>query len=81
LLLFAIPIFGTASVRSGAPVWLRGASACGCVVSLLAIFFTVYPIIDVPNPLIFGTKIAAVAIIANAIGAAIFAGARRKRSH
>src|SRR5438270_10254736 len=55
LLLFAIPIFGTASVRSGAPVWLRVASACGCGVSLLAIFFTVYPIIDVPNPLIFGT--------------------------
>jgi hypothetical protein len=47
---------------------------------LLAIFFTVYPIIDVPNPLIFGTKIAVVAFIANAIGAAIFAGARRKRS-
>jgi subtilase family serine protease len=46
---------------------------------LLAIFFTVYPIIDVPNPLIFGTKIAVVAFIANAIGAAIFAGVRRKR--
>src|SRR5438309_2772886 len=79
LSLFAIPIFGTSSVRSGAPVWLRVASACGGCVSLLAIFFTVYPIIDVPNPLIFGTKIAVVAIIANAIGAAIFAGARRKR--
>src|SRR6476619_1220674 len=79
LSLFALPIFGTSAVRSGAPVWLRVASACGCGVSLLAIFFTVYPIIDVPNPLIFGTKIAVVAIIANAIGAAIFAGARRKR--
>ena len=79
LLLFAIPIFGTSAVRSGAPVCLRVASACGCGVSLLAIFFTVYPIIDVPNPLIFGTKVAAVAVIANAIGAAIFAGARRKR--
>src|SRR6058998_271984 len=79
LLLFAIPIFGSSPVRSGAPVWLRVASACGCSVSLLAIFFTVYPIIDVPNPLIFGTKIAVVAFIANAIGAAIFAGARRKR--
>src|SRR6478609_9700750 len=77
--LFALPIFGTSGVRSGAPVWLRVASACGCGVSLLAIFFTVYPIIDVPNPLIFGTKIAVVAFIANAIGAAIFAGARRKR--
>src|SRR6478609_283690 len=79
LSLFALPIFGTSAVRSGAPVWLRVASACGCGVSLLAIFFTVYPIIDVPNPLIFGTKIAVVAFIANAIGAAIFAGARRKR--
>ena len=78
--LFALPIFGTAGVRSGAPMWLRVASACGCGVSLLAIFFTVYPIIDVPNPLIFGTKIAVVAFIANAIGAAIFLGARRKRS-
>jgi amino acid transporter len=78
LSLFALPILGSSPVRSGAPLWLRVASACGCGVSLLAIFFTVYPIIDVPNPLIFGTKIALVAIIANAIGAAIFAGARRK---
>jgi amino acid transporter len=78
--LFALPILGSSAVRSGAPLWLRVASACGCSVSLLAIFFTVYPIIDVPNPLVFGTKIAAVAIIANAIGAAIFLGARRKRS-
>ena len=29
---------------------------------------------------IFGTKVAVVAVIANAIGAAIFAGARRKRA-
>jgi amino acid transporter len=80
LLLFAIPIFGTSSVRSGAPIWLRVASGCGCGVSVLAIFFTVYPIIDVPNPLIFGMKVALVAVIANGIGAAIFLGARRKRS-
>src|SRR5205823_1692279 len=79
LLLFAIPIFGASSVRSGAPIWLRVASGCGCGVSLLAIFFTVYPIIDVPNPLIFGMKVAVVAVIANGIGAAIFLGARRNR--
>src|SRR5947207_12099664 len=80
LTLFAIPLFGSSPVRSGAPVWLRVASACGCGVSLLAIFFTVYPIIDVPNPLIFGMKVAVVAVIANGIGAAIFLGARRNRS-
>jgi amino acid transporter len=78
VVLFAIPLIGATGVRASAPIWLRVAAVCGCAVSLLAIFFTVYPIIDVPNPLIFGTKIAVVAIVANAIGALIFAAARRK---
>src|SRR2546421_5574200 len=80
LSLFAIPIFGTSSVRSGAPVWLRVASACGGCVSLLAIFFFVYSIFDVPKPLIFCTKNALFSIVPNALRAAIFAGARRKRA-
>jgi hypothetical protein len=81
-MLFAIPIFGAGAIRSGAPVWLRVAAICGAAVSLLAIFFTVYPIIDVPSPLIFGAKIAAVTIVANAIGVAIYLfGERRRRGH
>ena len=80
-MMFAIPLFGATAVRSAASLWLRIAAASGAVVSLLAIFFTVYPIIDVPNPLVFGTKIAAVTIIANAIGVAVyFVGKRRQRS-
>ncbi|HJT81663.1 MAG TPA: APC family permease, partial [Chthoniobacterales bacterium] len=78
--LFAIPLVGAVSVRSGAPLWLRIAAVCGLVVSLLAIFFTVYPIIDVPNPLVFGTKIAATTIIANAIGVTIFVTAGKGRA-
>src|SRR6266446_5903276 len=77
--LFAIPIAGAGAIRTGAPIWLRFAAICGFGVSLLAIFFTVYPIIDVPSPLIFAAKITAVTVIANAIGAAIFVGAGRKR--
>jgi amino acid transporter len=79
-ILFFILIAGASAVRSGAPVWLRIAALCGFAVSLLAIFFTVYPIIDVPSPLIFAAKITAVTVIANAVGAAIFLAARRKRS-
>src|SRR5438477_6546801 len=79
--MFAIPIFGAASIRSGAPIWLRLAAICGAVVSLSAIFFTVYPIIDVPSPLSFAVKIIAVTAIANAIGVVIFlAGKKRHRS-
>jgi len=72
-ILFAIPLAGATTIRFGAPIWLRLAALFGFGVSLLAIFFTVYPIIDVPSKLIFGAKIIVVTVIANAIGAAIFA--------
>jgi amino acid transporter len=72
-MLFAIPLVGAGAIRSGANIWLRIAAGCGFIVSLAAIFFTVYPIIDVPSKLIFAAKIIAVTAVANAIGAAIFA--------
>ena len=81
LMLFAIPIAGASAIRSAAPIWLRIAAISGAAVSLLAIFFTVYPIIDVPNPLVFGAKIAAATIIANAIGVGIYlVGTKRRRT-
>ena len=45
-----------------------------------AIFFTVYPIIDVPSPLSFAAKIIAVTVIANAIGVAILRLASKRRA-
>jgi glutamate:GABA antiporter len=77
--MFAIPLVGASAMRTRAR-WLRLAAICGFIVSLLAIFFTIYPIIDVPSPLIFATKIIAVSLIANAIGAAIFALGQRHRT-
>ncbi|PYL54295.1 MAG: hypothetical protein DMF33_01825 [Verrucomicrobia bacterium] len=77
--MFAIPIFGAGAIRSGAPIWLRIAAICGALVSLSAIFFTIYPIIDVPSPLSFAVKI--IAVIANAIGVAVFLfGKKHRRS-
>src|SRR5437870_6205844 len=72
-ILFAIPIAGAVTIRSRAPIWLRVAAVCGLSVSLLAIFFTIYPIIDVPSPLAFAAKIIAVTLVANLIGVTIFA--------
>jgi len=71
-MLFAIPLVGARLVRSGAGIWLRFAAVCGFLVSLSAIFFTIYPIIDVPSPLTFAAKIILVTAIANAIGIAIY---------
>jgi hypothetical protein len=79
LVLFAIPIAGASVLRRNARPWLRIAALCGFAVSLLAIFFTVYPIIDVPSPLVFAAKIITVTVIANAIGMLIFALGKRRR--
>ena len=79
--LFAIPLIGATGLRTGAGIWLRVAALCGFLVALSAIFFTIYPIIDVPSPLSFALKIVAVTAIANAIGIAIYlAGKRRQRA-
>jgi amino acid transporter len=79
-MMFVIPIFGAGAIRSCAPIWLRIAAFSGAIVTLSALFFTVYPIIDVPSPLSFAVKIIAVTAIANAIGVGIyFVGKRRRR--
>jgi hypothetical protein len=78
--LFALPIAGASAIRTDAPIWLRIAAICGFGVSLLAIGFTIYPIIDVPSPLIFAAKIIAVTVIANALGVTIFALAKTRRA-
>ncbi len=79
LMMFAIPLVGVVGVRTGS-IWLRLAAIGGALVSLSAIFFTVYPIIDVPSPLIFGAKIAAVTVAANAVGVTIYLIGSRRRA-
>jgi glutamate:GABA antiporter len=80
-MLFAIPLFGAGAIRIRAPIWLRIAAICGGVVALSAIFFTIYPIIDVPSRMIFAVKIITVTAIANAVGVAIYlAGKKRQRA-
>ena len=71
-MLFAIPLIGATAIRGRASIWLRIIAVCGFLVSLTAIVFTVYPIIDVPSKLTFAAKIIAVTVVANAIGAGIF---------
>src|SRR5262249_35687762 len=79
-MMFAIPIFGAGAIRSGAPIWLRVAAVCGAAVSLSAIFFTVYPIINVPSTVNFAAKIIVVTAVANAIGVAIYLVGKKRQS-
>ena len=78
-MLFAIPLFGAAAVRIDAGIWLRLAAVCGFLVSLSAIFFTIYPIIDVPSTVTFAAKIITVTAVANAIGVAIYVVGKKRQ--
>jgi amino acid transporter len=78
VILFAIPILGVHQIRSRARPWLRLIAMFGGIVSLLAILFTIFPIIEVASPFSFGAKIIGVTFAANAIGAAIFMLAERR---
>lgn len=78
--MFAIPLFGASALRKGAPLWLRIAAIVGMATCLLAIFFTVFPIIDVPSPALFALKVIGVAVVADAIGVTIFLLGRKRQA-
>jgi glutamate:GABA antiporter len=55
-------------LRGDAPVWLRIAGCAAALVTALAVAFDVVPILDVPQPLLFGVKVAGAVAVTNAIG-------------
>jgi hypothetical protein len=70
--MFAIPLIGTKLVRVRIPTWV----AVLCVIGFCATLFTcatsVYPFVDVPNPLHFAIKITATILLTNLIGYAFY---------
>lgn len=81
LVLFAIPLFGMKAFGVRAPVWLKIACASGFVVSVLYIGFTIIPIIDVADRLLFAVKIVSVVLLANLVGLLIYSlGRSRKKA-
>lgn len=76
--MFAIPLAGAKNIRKDAPGWLRVVAIIGLSVSLLAIGFTIFPIIGVRSRIGFAAKIIGVTVIANAIGALLFAAGSKR---
>jgi len=68
LAMFAIPILG----YTAASVSLRLAALSGFAITLLAVVLSVFPIIDVPNPLIFTLKVTGVGVACNLLGAFVY---------
>jgi amino acid transporter len=79
LVLFALPIIGLRALPSRAPLWLRIAAAIGFLVTALYIVLTIFPIVRVESRLEFAAKLLITTIVANLLGALIFAAGQRRR--
>jgi amino acid transporter len=73
LVMFAIPIVGLRRQPERAPLWLKAAALSGFLMTLLYVTLSILPIVSVTSRLVFALKITSVVVIANAIGAALFA--------
>jgi amino acid transporter len=76
--LFALPLVGSHALRQRLPGWLKVASAAGLCSSVVAVFISVYPIIDVVSPRAYAAKIGGTVIVSNLIGLLIYGLGRRR---
>ncbi|MGA8407930.1 MAG: APC family permease [Candidatus Acidiferrales bacterium] len=78
--MFAIPIVGAATLRKSLPRWLKWVALAGFCASLFSLLLSVYPFVDVVNPLAYAAKIAGTVLLSNTI-AIIFYKLRTRRIH
>ena len=76
--MFAIPIVGAQALRKSLPPWLKWVALAGFCASLFSLLLSVYPFVDVVNPLAYAAKIAGTVLLSNTI-AIIFYKLRTRR--
>jgi glutamate:GABA antiporter len=80
VVLFALPIVGSRSLRSALPWWVKVAALAGLISSLVSLVIAVYPIVDVTSRGAYAAKIGAVVLLSNVAGVVIYrTGKRRTR--
>ena len=78
LAMFAIPL----AAPGEKPSWtLRAAAASGFAMTFLNVVLSVFPIIDVTNPLVFAIKIGGLVIALNLAGALLYWRGETRRKH
>ena len=70
--MFAIPMVGAAALRKSLPRWLKWVSLAGFCASLFSLLVSVYPFVDVVNPLGYAAKIAGTVVISNVAAFAFY---------
>ena len=76
--MFAIPLVGATSLRRSLPRWLKCVSLAGLCASLFSLLISIYPFVNVLNPLEYGVKIAGTVLVSNAVAVTFYVLRKRK---
>jgi glutamate:GABA antiporter len=76
--MFAIPLVGAAWLRRLLPSWLKCVSLAGFCASLFSLLISIYPFVNVLNPLEYGAKIAGTVLVSNAVAVTFYMLRKRK---
>lgn len=76
--MFAIPLVGAVSLRRSLPTWLKCISLAGFCASLFSLLISIYPFVNVLNPLEYGVKIAGTVLASNAVAVTFYVLRKRK---
>jgi amino acid transporter len=77
--LFALPWLGARTLRDVLPSWVKAVSVCGFFASLVSVFLTVYPIVEVGSKAVYAAKIGGVVILTNVLGVLLYRSGQRAK--
>ncbi|HUP05123.1 MAG TPA: APC family permease [Bryobacteraceae bacterium] len=78
LAMFALPLAGKQRQIAQPPLWLRAASVSGFVMTAMYLALSIFPIIDVPHPLLFTAKVGGFVLACELAAALLYVSYRRK---
>jgi amino acid transporter len=78
LVMFALPLFGRQREAARPARWLQAAAVSGFAMTAMYLVFSLFPIIDVPRPLVFTAKVGGFVLGCQMAGAGLFLSYRRR---
>jgi len=79
LAMFTLPLVGRQRAIAKPPLWLKAASVSGFVMTAMYLVLSLFPIIDVPHPLLFTAKVGGFILACQLMVLCLFYSYHRKR--
>lgn len=81
MVMFAIPVVGASALRKSLPTWVKWIAVVGFLASLFSLLISVYPFVDVVNPVGYAVKIGGTVLVSNMIALVFYKLRNRGRKN